>query len=264
MMKRRRRQCGQICLLLTGILLISTGLSIFVFFDAIYEFILKGALQFSPTSKSYAAWKTNDPPLSMDIYIFNWTNPQEVMANSSVKPEFVEVGPYRFKEIKDKLNITWNENKTVSFMFKKTYYFDVERSVRQLNDSICTINAVPLTVSYKSKNFGFWSKKMISLGLSSISSVYVKKTAGEILFDGYEEPILSTLSNFPMLNVEDKFGIFYGVSISHPKNSTNILYARPESNVTLNVPSLLRAPRKEVLTSFWQLTWRHEAEKRGV
>nr|CAI5833432.1 unnamed protein product [Callosobruchus analis] len=143
-MKRRRRQCGQICLLLTGILLISTGISIFVFFETIYEFILKEALKFSPTSKSFDAWKTNNPPLTMDIYIFNWTNPQDVLDDDSVKPEFEEVGPYRFKEIKDKLNITWSDNQTVSFMFKKTYYFDVENSVRQLNDSICTINAVPL------------------------------------------------------------------------------------------------------------------------
>lgn len=51
------------------------------------------------------------------------------------------------------------------------------------------------------------------MGLSSISSLHVTKTAGEILFDGYEEPILSTLSLIPMLNVQDRFGIFYGVSV---------------------------------------------------
>ncbi|KAJ8978291.1 hypothetical protein NQ317_012662 [Molorchus minor] len=76
-------------------------------------------------------------------------------------------------------------------------------------DVITTINAV-LFVSYKTRNMNYLTKKMISLGLSSISSLYVTKTAGEILFDGYEEPILSTLSWLPIPDVSDRFGIFYG------------------------------------------------------
>jgi hypothetical protein len=40
----------------------------------------------------------------------------------------------------------------------------------------------------------------------------VTKTAGQILFDGYEESILSILSSVPLTGVTDKFGLFYGVS----------------------------------------------------
>lgn len=52
------------------------------------------------------------------------------------------------------------------------------------------------------------------MALSVSSKLYVTKTAGEILFDGYEEPILSSLSYLPIPSVMDKFGIFYGVSVN--------------------------------------------------
>ncbi|KAJ8959905.1 hypothetical protein NQ318_011642 [Aromia moschata] len=206
-MKRRRRLCSQICLLLAGICLISLGASIFIFFESIYDFILKDALKFTPTSKAFQAWRTNDPPLSMEIYVFNWTNPDQIK-NVSVKPEFEEVGPFRFKEIKEKVNITWHDNSTISYKHKKSYFFDEENNFRSLSDVISTINAVPLTIGYKTRNFINFYKGIISIGLSSISSLHVTKTVGEILFDGYEEPILSTLSMMP-INVEDRFGIFY-------------------------------------------------------
>ncbi|KAJ8920038.1 hypothetical protein NQ315_011688 [Exocentrus adspersus] len=209
-MKNRRRLYSQVCLLLGGITLISIGISIFVFFESIYDYILTDGLKFSPTSKPYKVWRTNDPPLIMDIYLFNWTNADQV-GNLSIKPQFQEVGPYRFKEIKEKVNITWHDNNhTISYRHRKLYYFDEESSVRNLSDVISTINVVPLTVSYKARHFGYWTKRMISMGLSAISSLYVTKTAGDILFDGYEEPILSTLSYIPMVNVQDRFGIFYG------------------------------------------------------
>ncbi|XP_023313046.1 protein peste-like [Anoplophora glabripennis] len=208
-MKTQRRLCSQICLLLGGVALIGIGISIFIFSEWIYEYILKDALKFNPTSKPFNVWKTNDPPLIMEIYLFNWTNPEQI-GNLSVKPEFEEVGPYRFKEIKEKVNITWHDNYTISYRHRKLYFFDEENSVRNLSDVISTINVVPLSVSFKARNFGYWTKRMISMGLSSISSLHVTKTAAEILFDGYEEPILSTLSLIPVLNVQDRFGIFYG------------------------------------------------------
>lgn len=75
--------------------------------------------------------------------MFNWTNPGELQ-NTSVKPEFEELGPYRFKEVKEKINITWNQNGTLSYKTKRYYYFDKENSKRQLNDLLTIINIVPL------------------------------------------------------------------------------------------------------------------------
>lgn len=63
MKKQKCGKCGQILLLLTGTLLTTFGIGIFVFFESIYDFIINEGLKFTNTSPSYNAWKTNDPPL---------------------------------------------------------------------------------------------------------------------------------------------------------------------------------------------------------
>lgn len=142
-MKKRCRSCCNICLLLLGIALICLGLSVFVYFDALYDFLMSTAMKFTPNTEPFRVWRKNDPPLAMDIYLFNWTNPEDLQVEG-VKPKFQEIGPYRFKEVKEKVNITWHENDTISYRHKKSYYFDQENSVRNLSDVITTINMVPL------------------------------------------------------------------------------------------------------------------------
>ncbi|XP_050499800.1 protein peste isoform X1 [Diabrotica virgifera virgifera] len=229
-MKRRRRQIGQICLLVLGLLLIGAGVFIFVFFEAIYEFILAEALKFTPDSRPYKAWRNNDPPLSMDIFLFNWTNPEQIY-NISDKPEFQEVGPYRFKEIKEKINISWHEdNYTVSYQHRKLYYFDHENSLRKLTDVISTINPVPLTIGFKTRWSSWFTKRVVSAALSSVSSLHVTKNVSQILFEGYDEPILGTLSKFPWLDVQDKFGIFYGKNNTFGKDGVFSMHYKNDEN----------------------------------
>lgn len=229
-MKKRRRQCAQLSLLLGGIFLISLGLCIFIFLESIYEFILNDALKFTPTSEAYKAWRTNDPPLDLDLYLFNWTNAHEVR-KSDVKPHFEEVGPYRVKEVKEKTNITWHDNNTISYRFKKLYFYDPETSIRNLDeDNITTLNAVPLTVAYQAKNFSYFTKKLISFSTSSITNLYVTKTAREILFDGYKDGILRVLSSFPALKVQPKFGIFYGRNATINNDAVLSMYTKNDGN----------------------------------
>lgn len=50
--------------------------------------------------EAFKAWKTNNPPLDLDLYLFNWTNADEI--RSGVKPIFQEVGPYRLQTFGNK------------------------------------------------------------------------------------------------------------------------------------------------------------------
>lgn len=47
-------------------------------------------------TQNYDNWKESPIPIYMDIFFFNWTNPQEVIQNITDKPSFVEMGPYVF------------------------------------------------------------------------------------------------------------------------------------------------------------------------
>ncbi|KAJ8978292.1 hypothetical protein NQ317_012663 [Molorchus minor] len=88
--KRRRRLCSQISLLLLGIALIS-------------KFFIKRWVEIQPHIPGLPSMEDERPlpSLTMDIYLFNWTNAKDI-CNSSVKPKFEEVGPYTFKEVKEK------------------------------------------------------------------------------------------------------------------------------------------------------------------
>lgn len=91
--------------------------------------------------------------------MFNWTNPEQIK-EEGVKPKFDEVGPFRFKEVKEKINVTLNENGTVTYRLMRHYFFYEEESPRKLSEVLTTINAVSL-VSFI--NLNIYLKKKLTL-----------------------------------------------------------------------------------------------------
>lgn len=56
----------------------------------------------------------------------------------------------------------------------------------------------------------------MSMGFAAMNQkIHVTKTAGELLFDGYEDPMINLAKNMPMLDAGeipfDRFGWFYTV-----------------------------------------------------
>ncbi|XP_019874051.1 protein peste isoform X2 [Aethina tumida] len=212
-MRKRRRLWLTIIQLIVGIKFIGAGTLLYFKFEDVYEMMLRKGLEINPTSKAFNVWKKNDPPLIMNVYLFNWTNPEDLRVPGT-KPILQEIGPYRFKEVKEKTNISFDDvSHTVSYRHRKSYYFDAENSDRNLSDVITTLNPVPLTAAFKSRNAGYFRK----LGLSALLSqthpegVHITKTAGEILFDGYEDSLLSAISYMPFMETApERFGLFYG------------------------------------------------------
>jgi scavenger receptor class B, member 1 len=106
-----------------------------------YYFILQ-EMKLKPNSQVFESWRVPPLPMVFDIYLFNWTNPED-FTNHSTKPILQELGPYRFKEKKENVDITWNpENYTISYRRKSVYYFDAAGSVGSLNDSVTTLDMV--------------------------------------------------------------------------------------------------------------------------
>uniref|UniRef100_U5EUH2 Putative plasma membrane glycoprotein cd36 n=1 Tax=Corethrella appendiculata TaxID=1370023 RepID=U5EUH2_9DIPT len=181
--------CSIRCTLITfGAILTSTGLVLAIFWEMIFESILYSELKLTPTSKSYEPWKQPPMPLSLDIYLFNWTNPEDIRDNET-KPVLEELGPYRFTEIPDKVDIVWNrDNSTVSYRKKSLFYFDEVGSVGSLDDEITSINVVALSATARAKHWNYVGKKSVSIGLKLYEQdIHVTKTARELLFEGYED-----------------------------------------------------------------------------
>uniref|UniRef100_A0A8D9BJP9 Protein croquemort n=1 Tax=Cacopsylla melanoneura TaxID=428564 RepID=A0A8D9BJP9_9HEMI len=151
--------------------------------------------------------------------MFNWVNPEESLSNSNVKPILVERGPYVFREVHEKLNLTWNDNGTVSYWQRRTWYFEPTLSNGTLSDEITSVNVVAVTVANMIDQIhikGFevdLVKKIMNLFLKNAEKkLYIRKTVKELLFEGYEDGILDLLKKIePIIHipVEARFGWFY-------------------------------------------------------
>jgi scavenger receptor class B, member 1 len=187
-------------------------------------------LQIKNNSEIYFEWKKATAPLYMNIYIFNWTNPEDIR-NLTTKPIFEQLGPYRFQEIRDKSRIKFANNRT-SVIYRKlnTYVFIAEGSNGTLDDIISLPNSIALSAGAKSKTLS----SFVRFGMASTLNLYktelnIVRKVREMLYDGYEEP----LTKFEFIfgaekSVYDKAGYLY------KKNATDEASAEYEIYTGVN------------------------------
>lgn len=188
-------------------------------------------MTFEPGSESFKAWQTNDPPLILDLYFFNWTNADQI-ANRSVTPHFEEIGPYRFYEMKEKYDIQLHDNGTVTFKYVQKYFLH-EDSPRQLTDMVTTVNPVALTAAFKSRYANFWMKASNNfLLMMEKSKITVTHSVEEWLFQGYVDKVMTTVRMIPILgaDVQDKFGWFYNKNHTYEKSGIFSMHTDPASD----------------------------------
>lgn len=202
----------------------------------VHPTVFKIALSMTPNSIVYKLWKDVPFDIAVDMFFFNWTNPQDIY-NTSVKPKFREVGPYRFWQKEDKQNITWNDNGTITFLQRRFWYYDETVRKNGLLDNITTVNTIPLvgfpleppskthngkylfqTAAYLSRSWNYLYRKAVSFIVSGLTShIYATHTVGDLLFDGYKEPLIRIARSTPLFasfGFPDwgRFGWFYQVS----------------------------------------------------
>lgn len=149
----------------------------------------------------------------MDIYLFNCTNPHQMM-EKDFKPDLVQLGPYRFIEKHKKVYVTWNSNHTVTFQIVRHYDYDSDNSNGSLHDIFTTLDSVALTASHKTRYWKYLSAFPISAAINMFGkSVWITKSVGEFLIDGYTDPLLTTSnllqSSSPSKVSSDKIGLMY-------------------------------------------------------
>ena len=95
----------------------------------------------------------------------------------------------------------------------KYWYFEPDLSVGPLTDVITTIN-VPVVGSAEFARGSFFMEWGISDMLATLeATLFVNKTVGELLFEGYEDEVLKMGKMMEDDANMDKFGWFYNVSI---------------------------------------------------
>lgn len=136
---------------LLSVLFFVLGITAIITRQIIFDFSKTKLISMEPKSLIFKVLKENVMPLKLQIYFFNWTNPEEI-SNPDVKLNLKEIGPFEFSETKKRVNVVWNENKTMSFDFRRTWYYNEFESAAKLKENITTINPMILV----SKHISDW------------------------------------------------------------------------------------------------------------
>ncbi|XP_065099686.1 lysosome membrane protein 2c [Paramisgurnus dabryanus] len=155
---------------------------------------------------AFSVWQNPPPPVYMQFYFFNLTNPAEVLDGS--KPSVVQIGPYTYREYRPMEEVTFLDNGTkVAAINPKTYVFEPNMSRGSEDDIVRTVNIPAVTVMERFKDAVIMSRIIHDLMLSKGIGVFGTFRVGDLLW-GYEDPLLKDLKKF-VPTLDDNFGLFY-------------------------------------------------------
>ncbi|XP_061704075.1 protein peste-like isoform X2 [Cydia pomonella] len=193
-------------------LLAAAGIAISLTWGRVFDSVVARQVALVPGSRSFREWEAPSVPLFMDVYLFNWTNsenfPQE-------KPHLVQLGPYRFKEHRQHVNVTWHVNNgSMAYRTLRSWHFQPS-SNGSLDDNVTMLNIIAASAIYRARDWGFLEQKMLSMSLAMFGQhMVVSKPARELLFEGYEDALLDVAKTLPASATGgappvDRFGLFY-------------------------------------------------------
>ncbi|XP_042232444.1 scavenger receptor class B member 1-like [Homarus americanus] len=203
-------------LLSVGAILVTLCAVFIGVFPVIFNSIVSKMLVVSPSSKTFDSFITPPVPVYMQIWLFNVTNPDDIRYHGA-KPIIKEVGPFTYMEVRKKFDFVWDHDRgTVTYRQNISYYFDEEMSYgHKESDNITTINAIMVTIAAKVDKLGPAIQLAVELGFMRFKeSLFITRTVGELLFHGYEEPLLNKLTQYlgDPTNSNGRFGFLYPVS----------------------------------------------------
>ncbi|KAJ3658031.1 hypothetical protein Zmor_009797 [Zophobas morio] len=206
-------KCGKWTLLGFAIFFVLISIVLIFFTDDIVDAVKDQQFNLgSDDTMVYGFWEVTPIPLYMNIYLFNWTNPQEVIDSKwTIKPSFTQMGPYSFHEKHYRKHVKFNDNHTLTYQTQRIWNFAPERSAGSLDDLVTTINPVLVTISNIVK-YKHPIAKLAANGLFKERAVThtVTKTAQEFIFDGYDDAMFRILKKLRLRHIKIPYGLKFG------------------------------------------------------
>ncbi|XP_062502833.1 lysosome membrane protein 2-like isoform X1 [Corticium candelabrum] len=221
------RYVAAIVLLLIGLALVF--LSVFLF-PVVLERVVKKKLEetdvvLRPGSKGFDEWKTPGSTVYYKVYFFNVTNPDHVITGS--KPLLSVVGPYVYRDVRVKTNITFSDNQTVlQYKLHSFYMFDREKTDESLDpdqDNITTLNIPFLAVVDRAMNREkqeFEIEVLKQIVKQTREQLFITKAPTKLLW-GYQDKLIEILHLLHYLP-KATFGLVYNDSEADWKNYSSI------------------------------------------
>ncbi|XP_040272159.1 scavenger receptor class B member 1 isoform X2 [Bufo bufo] len=192
-----------------GLLLVALGALLIFLVPVIMKQQVEKNVRIDPSSGfAYEMWRDLPVPFFMSIYVFEVMNPKEITLGE--KPRVEERGPYVYRERKQKTNITFNENGTVSFVETRSFQFDREKSAGSEDDYVLVPNLIVMISSLMTKDMSYAVRFMLNAAfLVYNQEPFMNRTVKEVLW-GYSDPFLDFVNTIVpnALPFKGKFGLF--------------------------------------------------------
>ncbi|XP_063898703.1 scavenger receptor class B member 1 [Helicoverpa armigera] len=200
------------CLLLlisTTFVLSMIGTIFFCFTNTINDAILS-SMVIRNNSLAYKIWRRPDVQPLMKVYLFNYTNWEQVKDREEEKLKVEEVGPYVYSQQLERVNIEFNGDK-LSFQERNHFQFLADKSNGAHFDRVVVPNLPLLGVISKAVSMDINSIAQITL--SSVMSyanhpeAFLTLPVHRFLW-GYDDTIIDTAKPFLSLGGQLKFEKF--------------------------------------------------------
>ncbi|XP_065140482.1 lysosome membrane protein 2a [Paramisgurnus dabryanus] len=212
-----RRSCaiyatGIVC---AHLLILGIALLVAQVFQTMIQERLKKEITLGQNSRVLEGWINPPPPVYMQYYFFNVTNPDEFLAGKA-KAKVTQMGPYTYREYRPRENVTYLENGTKVFATNpKSFVFLRNMSAGDPEvDRVITVNIPLIAVMNELKTYNFFLRSGVSMILNSMGiEVFMNRTVHEILW-GFKDPLLTKLHSMRP-EVEEYFGLMYNKNGTH-------------------------------------------------
>lgn len=201
---------------LFGSLMLFGGAAILHLMPNLFADRIKAQLPLVRGSEAWNRYTTPSVPLQVRMYMFNVTNPNEVLKGA--KPQLQQVGPITLSEKRRKEIVgVSRDNFTLDYRLYRTYWFHPNESLPM--DSIITMPNAPAFTAFsqayerrEDEDSAADPVKVIT-DFAGNESLYLTKTAEEWLFSGIKVDFLDKLEADGVIPddplPENKFGFYY-------------------------------------------------------
>nr|QRF70963.1 sensory neuron membrane protein [Semiothisa cinerearia] len=144
-------------------------------------------VQLESSSQMFDKWLKMPMPMDFKVYLFNVTNTDEV--NEGEKPKLQEIGPYVYKEYRERTVLSYGANDTVKYMLKKHFEFDpVASGGLTEEDQVTVINfsylAAVLAVHDMMPPFVPMVNKALEQFFTNLTDPFLRVRVRDLFFDG--------------------------------------------------------------------------------
>ncbi|XP_030388548.1 scavenger receptor class B member 1 isoform X2 [Scaptodrosophila lebanonensis] len=163
-----------------------------MWFTEFYNNTMLENLILAEHSDTANSWLNPDPKYDtlLKAHIFNYTNIDDYLAGRVDKIHVEDLGPLTYQEHTVKVNVSFNNNHTVTFRDHKSYKFLPEKSSIREEDILMVPNVPLLSAAVHVKRMAAIKRVMATLMIHNYREPLFKKLSAEELLWGYPDKIV--------------------------------------------------------------------------